>query len=298
MPILFPGTSHPQLACAFSQRAKLKLGQCEIKKFSCRETYVKLNEEVRGEHCFILQTITSQVNDDLMEIFLFADALRRNGASSITLIIPHFGYSRQDRVAEKGEPISSKVIADLIVASGVSRVLTFDLHSDQIEGFFAVPVEHLKCYSLFADYFQKKKLKEPVIVAPDAGAAKIARRLADLLKAPMAILHKQRAGHHQVEHTHIIGDIKNKTAILFDDMIDTAGTICAAKKVVTNCGAYPDVYTAATHAILSGPACERLEEAGFKEIVVTDTVPLAKELKNIKVLSVVKLFITPLLSLH
>lgn len=286
--LLFPGTSHIKLAKDISKRYNFELGKCEIKKFSCQEIYVRLLENVRGKSCYILQTITEKVSDEFMEIFLLADALRRHDARDVTLIIPHFGYSRQDRRAVMGETISARVMADLLVKAGVQRVITFDLHSDQIEGFFSVPVDNLHCYELFAEYFKKKRLSNIVVVAPDAGAAKIARRLGILLKAPIAILHKQRPGHHQVEHTHIVGDIKGKTAILFDDMIDTAGTTCASYEALVKQGAL-QVYAAVTHGILSGAAYDKLARMNFKEIVVTDTIPLKQKLPNIKVLSVVEL---------
>lgn len=288
MPLLFSGTSHKQFASGICKRYKFTLGECEIKQFSCGETYIKLGVRVRGERCYIMQTITARANDDFMEIFLLADALRRHDASEIIAIIPHFGYARQDRRAVMGEPISVKLIADLLVSSGVTSVITFDLHSDQIEGFFGIPVDNLHCYELFADYFAKKKLRGIVVVAPDAGAAKMARRLAVLLKAPIAILHKRRPAHHQVEHTHIVGDIEGKTAILFDDMIDTGGTTAASYSELIKHGAR-EVYAAVTHPVFSGPAYDRLSQAGFKEIVVTDTIPLAKKMSNVKVLSAVGL---------
>ncbi len=289
MPLLFSGTSHPSLAKSIAKRYNLALGKCEIKKFSCGETYVKLEERARGEECFILQTITSRANDDLMETYLLADALRRHDAERITAIIPHFGYARQDRRASLGEPISAQLVAKLLVASGVTNIITFDLHSDQIEGFFTTPVDNLHCYQLFADYFQKKQLSDPVIVVPDTGAAKLADRLTRVFNCPMAILHKTRPAHNEVSHTHLVGDVKDKTVILFDDMIDTGGSICSAKDEVIALGARKDIYVAATHAVFSGSAYERLESAGFSEIVVTDTILLTKHLPNVKVLSVVEL---------
>ena len=232
MSLLFPGTSHSSLAESIAKRYKFTLGKCEIKKFSCGETYVKILEHVRGTECFIVQTITKSANDDLMETYLLADALRRHDAERITAIIPHFGYARQDRRASLGEPISAQLVAKLLVASGVTNIITFDLHSDQIEGFFTTPVDNLHCYQLFADYFQKKQLPDPVIVVPDTGAAKLADRLTRVFASPMAILHKTRPAHHKVSHTHLVGDVKNKTVILFDDMTDTGGSICSAKNEV------------------------------------------------------------------
>lgn len=287
--ILFPGTSHPKLATAIAKKYKYKIGASEIKKFSAGETYVKLAENVRGQDCTILQTITQNVNDDYMEIFLLADALRRHDAAEVNLILPHLGYARQDRRAVMGEPISAKLLGDLLGAAGIHRMVTFDLHSDQIEGFFDFPVDNLHCSPLFADYFKRKNLKDPVIVAPDASAAKRARRLSILLKCPIAILNKFRPAHHKTEFTHVIGEVKGKSAILYDDMIDTGSTISPACETLLSEGAR-EVYIAVTHGVFSGPAYERLLQAKCKEIVVTDTLPLDKsQLGNLKVLSIVPL---------
>lgn len=289
MSILFSGTSHPALAQLISKKYKLKLGRCEIKKFSCQEIYVKLNEDVRGLRCFILQTATQKVNDELMEVCLLSDALRRQKPKEIVLIMPHFGYARQDRLAEAGEPISAKVAADLLVYAGISHIITFDLHSDQIEGFFDVPVDNVKCYGLFADYFKKMRLQNPVVVAPDSGAVKIAQRLANLLNCQIAILHKTRPGHHQVERTHLVGDVKGKAAILFDDIIDTAGTVCTAAEELLKQGAI-QVYIAATHGIFSGPAPKRLASVKCEKIIITDTLPINEsQFSNLKILSIAEL---------
>src|SRR3989339_123215 len=287
--LLFPGTSHPKLAAAVAKKCGLDLGKCEIKKFSGGEIYVRLLDEVRGECCWILQTSGANVSDDYLEIFLLADALRRHEAREINLIIPHFGYARQDRRAMMGEPISAQLMANLLVAAGGARGGTFDLHSDQIEGFFSVPVDNLHCFPMFAEYFLSKKLPDLVVVAPDTGAAKIVQRLSDQLCAPLAILHKTRPRHHEVSYTHVVGEIQGKTAILFDDMIDTGSTIGPAVEVLIKNGAR-EVYVAATHGIFSGPAYERLAACAAKEIVVTDTLPVEEgRLANLKVLSIVSL---------
>lgn len=284
--LLFPGTSHPALAKSIAQRYKMQLGKVEIKKFSGGETYVRLDADVRNKPCYIVQTITQTVNDDYMEIFLLADALRRHDAAEVNLIIPYFGYSRQDRRAMMGEPMSAKLIGDLLGAAGIHRMVTFDLHSDQIEGFFDFPVDNLHCYPLFADYFLAKKLTSLVVVAPDAGAAKSARRLSILLKCDIAILNKTRPAHHKAEHKHLIGEVKGKSAILFDDMIDTGGTIAGAADTLMEQGA-SEVYIVATHGIFSGPAIERLGQAKCQEIIVTDTLPIDEsKLSNLKVISV------------
>jgi len=289
MSLLFAGTSHTKLVQALVNKHQFKLGQCQIKKFSCGETYVQLQEKVRDQSTFILQSTTQTVDTDIMEVCLLADALRRSNAKEINLIMPNFPYARQDRIAASGEPISAKVVADLLVASGITRLITFDLHSDQIEGFFDVPVDNIKCYSVFADYLKAKNLTDPVVVAPDASAAKIAQRLADLLNCEIAILNKIRPEHQQAKHTHLVGNVKNKQVILFDDMIDTAGSVCAALETVLKYGA-SSVLVTATHAVFSGPAEQRLNQAQFKEIIVTDTVPLSKfKLDNLIVLSIVDL---------
>lgn len=285
---IFSGSTHPGLVASVCKELKVKQGKILIERFACNEIYVKSGESVRGENVFIIQTSTHNVNEDYMELFLMCDAMKRSFAKSVHVVLPHFGYARQDRIAEPRETISSKLMADLLVQSGADHVVTFALHSDQIQGFFDVPVDNVKTHALFVDYFKKKKLENPVIVGPDIGSAKEAKKIADALGYPLVILHKARPRHNVSEIMHIVGDAKGKTAIIFDDMIDTGGSVCNAKEALIKNGANKDVYLAATHAIFSGDATKRLQKAGFKEVVVTDSIPLAKE-KHFKELKVITL---------
>ena len=242
---------------------------------------------LRGDDVFVLQTgTTKSANEDLMELFIIIDALKRSFAGTIHVIIPHFPYARQDRVAQPREPISAKLIANLLESAGADHVLCVDLHSEQIQGFFNRPMDSLKAESLFVNYFAKKQFKEVVVVSPDAGGAKNAKRFADKLGAEMAILNKVRPGMNQSEITHLVGDVEGKNCIVYDDMVDTAGSVCGAADFLRKHGADKDVYLAATHAVFSGPAFERLKGAEFKEIVVTDSIPVNSDvLDNLTVLS-------------
>lgn len=277
---LFAGSSHKELAKAIMKGMKKELGKITLSTFSCGEKYVKLDETIRGQEVFILQTCRDQwVNDDFMELFLMINAAKMSFASKIHVIIPYFGYARQDKIHAPREPISAKVMADLVVKAGADHVITFALHADQTQAFFDVPVDNINVHRLFADYLKKKKLKDVVVVSPDAGGAKNAKKLADDLGVPIAILHKSRPAHNEAVTTHVVGEVEGKTCILYDDMIDTAGSVVAAQKALLNQGAKKDVYLAATHAIFSDPAQKRLSKAGFKEVVVTDTLPIEKEKK-------------------
>ncbi|MFC1752512.1 ribose-phosphate diphosphokinase [Thermoproteota archaeon] len=285
---LIPGSSHPHLADEIAAILGIELGKVKLSKFSCGETYAHIEESIRGNEIYILQTITETVNDDYMELFLLMDALRRASAKAIYVIIPHFGYARQDKKSAPREPISSRVIADLLTTVGLDRLITVDLHAQQIQGFFNKPVDHLTALPLFIDYFSNKKLENLVIVAPDAGRAKYAKKVSDKLNADLAILHKTRPSHNRSEITNIIGDVNEKTVLLVDDMIDTAGTITSGLEVLRKNGCNKDIYLAATHAVLSGPAVERLSNAGFKEVVVTNTINIskAKQFPGLKILSI------------
>lgn len=287
-PLLIPGSSHHSLAKKVAKRLNVPLGEIVIKDFACNEIYVQVKGSVRGREVFVVQTCTANVNRDFMETFLICDALRRHDAHEITVVMPHFGYARQDRVAEKGETISAKLMAELLRASGMDNFITLDLHSYQIQGFFDVPIICLRARPLIAEHFKKKKIKNAVVVATDTGSVKIASKFADDLGLGVVLLHKARPKHHETEVAHMVGEVKGKTAIIFDDLIDTAGTVVNAKEYIVKRGAAKDVYVAATHGVFSGPATERLNKAGFKEIVITDTIPLCKERtpKNLKVLSV------------
>ncbi len=287
---LFSGSSHPALAQALARLLGIKLGGVELKKFSCGENYVKYSESVRGKDVYILQTGTRNANEDMMELFLMCQAARLSFAKTVHVILPHFPYARQDRVAEPREPISAKLMAHLLEEAGADHVITLELHSDQIQGFFSIPADALAARPIFTDYFAKKKLKDPVVVAPDVGGAKRAKKFADMMGAELAILHKSRPGHHKAEMHEVVGDIEGKTCILFDDIIDTAGTLLSAKKVLLEQGAKKDIYAAATHGVFSGPAIGRLKEAAFAEVVITDSIPCnPKALPSLTILPIAPL---------
>jgi len=287
---IFAGSSHQSLAQNITKSLGKELSPTTIKKFACGEIYVKFDESFRGQDVFIVQTCrTGFMNEDLMELFLLIDAAKQSFAHHVHVIMPYYAYSRQDKIHAAREGISAKLFADLIVKSGADHIITTHLHSDQIQGFFDVPVDNLNLQKMFVEYFRAKNLDNPVIVSPDAGGAKMAKKFADDLGVPMCVLHKQRPEHNVSEVSHVIGNVKGKTPILVDDMIDTAGSVCAAKKALIDAGANEEVYLCATHAIFSGPARERLTEANFQEIVCTDSLPVENPPKNFKVLSLAHL---------
>ena len=273
---LFAGSSHPKLAEALAKELKIDLGTITLKAFSNGERYVRFLESVRGKDVYLLQTGTLRPNEDLLELFLICQAAKLSFASAVHVIMPHFPYARQDRVAYPREPISAKLVAHLLEESGADHLITMHLHSDQIQGFFSIPVDVLDARPIFAEYLRKKKLQNFVIVAPDIGSAKDAKKFADVVGAGLAILHKSRPEHHKAEILEVVGDVKGKTCVIIDDMIDTASTLAAARTELIKRGAHKDVYAMATHAIFSGPAIERLKKAKFKEIVVSDSLPVKK----------------------
>lgn len=275
--VVFYGTSHPELGEKILKHLKLKPGEIKVSRFAGGEIYTRILENIRGHSCVVIQTCTQKVNEDLMELFIIIDSLRRASAKTITAVIPHFGYARQDRKAASREPISGRLVANLLETAGADRIITMDLHSDQIQGFFNIPVDTLTALPLFTNYLKKKKLEDMVVVAPDTGRAKVAKKLADRLGARLAILHKVRAEHHESEVTHVIGKVEGKTVIITDDMIDTGGTIVNGVKALKQKGCNEDIYVVATHAIFSGPAIERMKQANFKEVIVTDSFPVPEE---------------------
>ncbi len=274
---LYTGTGNPELAQKIAEILHLELSGLKLEKFANGETYARFEETVRGCEVFFIQTIAGQnVNDLLMETLIVADAATRASAANFTVVIPHYGYARQDRKAASREPITARLVANLIEAAGVDRVITLDLHSNQIQGFFDIPVTHLTALYQFGDYFAEKNfdLKNTVVVSPDMGRAKVAKKLADYLNCEVAIAHKSRPSHNAAEVMGIIGDIKGKTCIVNDDMIDTAGTLVGSITKLKEMGA-GDIYISATHGIFSGQAIERLENAPIEECVVTDAIPCA-----------------------
>lgn len=284
---IFAGTSHPDFAQDVVKELGCDLSKILIQRFASNDIYVRLEETVRGKDAFVIQTATQNLNEDYMELFLICDALKRSFANKVTVVMPFYGYSRQDRVALPRETVSAKLMADLLVTSGADHVITVDLHSAQIQGFFDVPVDNIDPSKLFVTYFKDTlDMKDAVIVSPDVGGAKSAKRFADLLGLPLAILNKQRKKHNVSEVTHVIGEVEGKRCIIYDDMVDTAGSVCNAKEALVKNGALDEVYLAVTHPVLSKDAVKKLDEAGFKEVVVTDSLPLpTKAPKNVKVLS-------------
>ena len=274
---LYTGTGNPELAQKIAEILHLELSGLKLEKFANGETYARFEETVRGCEVFFIQTIAGQnVNDLLMETLIVADAATRASAANFTVVIPHYGYARQDRKAASREPITARLVANLIEAAGVDRVITLDLHSNQIQGFFDIPVTHLTALYQFGDYFAEKNfdLKNTVVVSPDMGRAKVAKKLADYLNCEVAIAHKSRPKHNAAEVMGIIGDIKGKTCIVNDDMIDTAGTLVGSITKLKEMGA-GDIYVCATHGLFTGEAIQRLENAPIEECVITDSVPCA-----------------------
>lgn len=285
--LLFAGSSHPALAQSVADELGIPLSPMTTTRFSCGEMYVKYEASLRGKDVYLLQTgRTGHMNDDMIELMMMIDAARQSFAASITVVLPYMPYSRQDKIHAAREGISAKLMANLIVGAGADHVITLHLHADQIQGFFGCPVDNLNPRRLLAAYFKAKNLPDPVVVSPDAGGAKDAKKFANMIGAKLCILHKQRPEHNVSEVTHVVGDVVNKTPILVDDMVDTAGSVCGAKEAIISAGSRPEVYLCATHAIFSGPAVERLSTAKFAEIVTTDSLPVATPPTNYKVLSV------------
>jgi ribose-phosphate pyrophosphokinase len=270
---IFSGNANLALAQEICAYLGQKLGEATVSSFSDGEVRVKIDENVRGADVFVVQSCCQPVNDSLMELLIIIDALKRSSANRITAVIPYFGYARQDRKDQPRVPITAKLVADLITTAGADRVLTMDLHAGQIQGFFNVPVDHLYALPVLLDYVKKQKLSDLVVVSPDAGGVERARAFAKRIQANLAIIDKRREGPNQAQIMNIIGDIKGKSVLLLDDMIDTAGTIVQGAQACVDQGAR-EVWTACTHAVLSGPALERLRESCIAHVVATNTIPL------------------------
>lgn len=291
---IFSGSSHPELAEEIAKKLKKKLGKVKLSTFACGEKYIAFEESVRGKEVYIVQTCREGlVNEDYMELFLMINAAKQSFASKVHVVLPHVGYSRQDKVHVPREPISAKLMAHLIVESGADHVMTLALHSDQNQAFFDIPVDNISVHKLIANEVKKRKIKNLTVVSPDAGGAKNAKKFADELGAPIAILHKTRPKHNVAVTTHVVGEVEGRTCIIYDDMIDTAGSVVGAKEALVKHGANKEVYLAATHPIFSGPAIDRLSKANFKEVLVTTSMPLPKE-KQFKGLTPIS--IAPLLA--
>jgi len=278
---IFTGNSNPAFAEEIAEIMGKPLGKATVTKFSDGEISVNIWESVRGLDIYIVQATSNPVNDNLMELLIMIDAMKRASAGRINAIIPYYGYARQDRKAKARDPITAKLVANLIVAAGADRVLTMDLHANQIQGYFDIPVDHLLGMPILAKYFQDMHLEDPVVVSPDHGSVTRARNMAQYLNCPIAIIDKRRPEPNKSEIMNIIGNIENKNCIIVDDMIDTAGTICNAANAIKELGA-KSVRAAATHPILSGPAVERIEASAIEELILLNTVPLPEEKRLLK----------------
>ena len=292
---IFCGNANQPLAEEICRMMGTKLGEAEVKSFADGEVSVSLYETVRGSDVFVVQSTCKPVNDNLMELLVMIDALRRASAGRITAVIPYFGYARQDRKAKARDPISAKLVANMITAAGADRVLTMDLHASQIQGFFDIPVDNLLGNPIFVDYYAKKfgnKCEDMIVVSPDVGSVARARAFAQKLHMQMAIVDKRRQKANQCEVMNVIGDVAGKDCILFDDMIDTAGSICNAAKAIVEVGGATSVYACASHGVLSGPALERLSASVIKEVALLNTIPesMGEGCDKIKYLSVAPMF--------
>jgi ribose-phosphate pyrophosphokinase len=283
---IFALNSNKPLAEKIAAAVGVTLGKTSVDRFSDGEIRINIDESIRGDDVFIIQSTSAPVNDNLMELLIMVDALRRASAANINVVIPYYGYARQDRKVRPREPITAKLVADMIVKAGADRVVALDLHAAQIQGFFDIPVDHLMGAPLLADYFLNNGLeKDAVVVSPDHGGVTRARKLAEFLKSPIAIIDKRRPKANVAEVMNIIGSVDQKRCILIDDMIDTAGTITLAAQALKDAGA-SEVYACATHPVLSGPAIERLENSPIKRVIVTDSIKLPEEKKIDKLLQV------------
>jgi len=292
---VFAGNSNPKLAAEICRLMGTKLGESEVKTFADGEVSVSLYETVRGSDVFVVQSTCKPVNDNLMELLVMIDALRRASAGRITAVIPYFGYARQDRKAKARDPISAKLVANMLTAAGADRVLTMDLHAPQIQGFFDIPVDNMFGNPIFVDYYAKKfgsSCEEMVVVSPDVGSVARARAFAQKLHMGLAIVDKRRQKANQCEVMNVIGDVTGKDCILFDDMVDTAGSLCNAAKALVEVGGAKKVYACASHGVLSGPALDRLQESVIEEVAFLDTIPAVDLVANpkLKYLSVAPMF--------
>lgn len=292
--VVFGGTASCALTAKVCDYLKVAPGRATVSRFADGETLVKVEDDVRGKDCFIVQSTCPPVNDNLMELLIFIDCLRRASAKRITAVIPYFGYARQDRKSEGRTPITAKLVANMIAEAGVSRVLTMNLHADQIQGFFDIPLDHLTAAPVLAQHFLDRngRLEEAVLVSPDVGNIKFGGDFASRIGHELAVIHKRRLSDEDTEAVNIIGDVRGKNVMMFDDMIATAGTVCEAVRLVRERGC-TGIYVAAAHPVFAGRAVERLAAAELNEIVVTDTIPvppeITKRLSNLTILSVADL---------
>ncbi|MFE4814204.1 ribose-phosphate diphosphokinase [Peribacillus simplex] len=296
---VFSLNSNFDLAQEIAAAIGVELGKCSVTSFSDGEVQINIEESIRGCDVYVIQSTSQPVNENLMELLIMIDALKRASAKTINIVMPYYGYARQDRKARAREPITAKLVANLLETAGAHRVITLDLHAPQIQGFFDILIDHLVAVPILADFFKEKDLSDIVIVSPDHGGVTRARKMADRLKAPIAIIDKRRPRPNVAEVMNIIGNIEGKTAILIDDIIDTAGTITLAANALVENGAKA-VYACCTHPVLSGPAIERIQNSTIKELVVTNTIALSEDKKIDKItgLSVAPLIAEAIIRVH
>lgn len=296
---VFSLNSNFGLAQEIAQTIGVELGKCTVTSFSDGEVQINIEESIRGCDVYVIQSTSQPVNENLMELLIMIDALKRASAKTINIVMPYYGYARQDRKARAREPITAKLVANLLETAGAHRVITLDLHAPQIQGFFDILIDHLVAVPILSDFFKEKNLEDIVIVSPDHGGVTRARKMADRLKAPIAIIDKRRPRPNVAEVMNIIGNIEGKTAILIDDIIDTAGTITLAANALVEHGA-KEVYACCTHPVLSGPAIERIQNSTIKELVITNSIVLSEEKKIDKIteLSVAPLIAEAIIRVH
>jgi ribose-phosphate pyrophosphokinase len=297
---IFTGNANPSLARALCEQLGQAMGDAKVERFADGEVYVEIDQNVRGVNCFVMQPTCTPVNDNLMELLVITDALKRSSAKPIVAVMPYFGYARQDRKTRPRTPISARLVADLLTAAGVTRILAMDLHAGQIQGFFNIPVDHIYAMPVMMDYLRTKFDNNAVIVSPDAGGVERARAYSKRLDAGLAIIDKRRPAPNVAELVHIIGDVEGRDAIIIDDMVDTAGTLCAAAEGLTRQGARA-VYACITHGLLSGPAVDRIHKSPLKELIITDSIPPRPDVaasEKIRVLSVAPLLSEAVKRIH
>ena len=293
---LISGSSNEPLADDISKHLGIPLTKRVIEKFKDGEFYIQISENIRGDDVFVIQSICHSVNDSLMELLIMIDALKRASAGRITAVVTYYGYARQDRKTEAREPITSKLVADMLTAAGAGRVLTVDLHASQIQGFFNIPVDEISAVPLFAQYFADKNITDGIVVSPDTGGVKRARTLAKRLNFPIAIIDKRRTGHNEAEVVNIVGDIEGKTAIVIDDIIDTGTSIVNAANEVAKTA--KEVYICATHAVFSNGCDERLQKSQAKEVIISNTIPYKGSMDKIKIISMARFLSDVINNIH
>lgn len=296
---IFTGNAHPKLAEEICQTIKVPLGKAYVGRFADGEVEIKIEENIRGKDCFLIQPTCPPVNENLMELLIMLDALLRASAKRITVVLPYYGYGRQDRKVEPRVPISAKLVAKLITVAGANRILALDLHAGQIGGFFDIPVDHLFAMPVMLDYFHNKNLNQPVVIAPDPGGVERARAFAKRLDAGLAIIDKRRPKPNEAAVMHVIGEVKGKETIILDDMVDTGGTLIKVSEALKKEGA-KKIYAACTHAVLSGNAVKLVDSSNLEKMVVTNSIPLTKEkqINKIEILSIAKLLGEAILRIH